>query len=186
MRMLSIRNLLSELRVPLARSLLLIAVPMSAHAQAGGIAVGAAAPGAEVMTLDGAPVDLSSYVGKKPVVLEFWATWCPLCKQLEPAMAAARKKYGDSVTFVSVGVPNNQSAERQKAYATEHDISGVMVFDRDGKAVKAYAAPHTSYIVAIDKWGKVVYTGVGGEQDIDGMLARALPASDGMRGGERR
>jgi cytochrome oxidase Cu insertion factor (SCO1/SenC/PrrC family) len=84
-----------------------------------------------------------------------------------------------------VGVINNQSAERQKTYATEHDIGGVMVFDRDGKAVKAYGAPHTSYIVAIDKAGKVVYTGVGGEQDIDAILARAVPAVSGMHGGDR-
>ena len=176
----TIRRSTPHLRAALLLGLVLLAAPRVARAQAGGIAVGAAAPSAAVMTLDGAPADLSSYIGKTPVVLEFWATWCPLCKQLEPAMAAAHQKYAGRVTFVSVGVANNQSAERQKAYATAHGLEGVMVFDRDGHAVKAYAAPHTSYVVAIDQSGKVVYTGVGGDQDIDAMVALALPTADSM------
>ncbi|MEO8335137.1 MAG: TlpA disulfide reductase family protein [bacterium] len=164
-----------------AAALLVASVPAIAHAQAGGIAVGTAAPGAAVSTLDGAATNLSDLIGKTPVVMEFWATWCPLCKQLEPAMAEARKKYAGKVTFVSVGVSNNQSAEKQKAYAVAHAMEGVMVFDADNHAVKAYAAPHTSFVVAVDKAGKVVYTGVGGEQNIESVVALAMSASGAMK-----
>jgi thiol-disulfide isomerase/thioredoxin len=136
-------------------------------------------PCAAVFTLDGMPVDLARYIGKTPVVLEFWATWCPLCKKLEPAMAAARREYAGRVTFVSVGVPNNQTPERQKAYADEKRLGGDFVFDRDGKAVAAYKAPHTSYVVVIDKDGTVVYTGVGGEQDVAAAVAKALGSASG-------
>lgn len=153
-----------------------------ALAQEGGIAVGASAPGAAVQTLDGKAADLSQYIGKTPVVLEFWATWCPLCKKLEPAMRAARAKYADRVTFVSVGVKDNQTAEKQMAYANEMHLSGTFVFDRDGKAVAAYKAPHTSYVVVIDTVGKVVYTGVGPEQNIDAAVAKALPMRSGGSG----
>jgi thiol-disulfide isomerase/thioredoxin len=149
-----------------------------AQAQAGGITVGAMAPGAPVQTLDGKPADLSQYIGKRPVVLEFWATWCPLCKKLEPAMQAARAKYADEVTFVSVGVKDNQTADKQMAYVDQMHMSGAFVFDHDGKAVAAYKAPHTSYVVVIDKAGKVVYTGVGPEQNIDSAVAKALPVRD--------
>lgn len=176
----TIRRSALHRRVGVVLGLLLLAAPRATRAQGAGIAVGAAAPGAAVMTLDGAPADLITYIGKTPVVLEFWATWCPLCKRLEPAMAAAHKKYSGRVTFISVGVADNQTAERQKAYAAAHGVDGVMLFDRDGHAVRAYAAPHTSYVVAIDKSGKVVYTGVGGEQDIDAMVARALAAPDAL------
>lgn len=146
----------------------------TARAQEGGIAVGAMAPAAEVYTLDGAPTNLSSYIGKQPVVLEFWATWCPLCKQLEPAMAAAREHYAKQVRFVSVGVPNNQSPEKQKAFVAERRIGGEFVFDRDSKAIQAFKVPHTSYVVVLDKTGKVVYTGVGGEQDLMAAIAKGL------------
>ncbi len=164
-----------------AAALLVTSVPATVSAQAGGIAVGTPAPAAAVSTLDGVATNLSDYIGKTPVVMEFWATWCPLCKQLEPAMSVARKKYAGKVTFVSVGVSNNQSAERQKAYAVAHMIEGEMVFDVDGHAVKAYAAPHTSFVVAVDKSGKVVYTGVGGEQNIESVVALAMSAPAAMR-----
>jgi thiol-disulfide isomerase/thioredoxin len=144
-------------------------------AQEGGIAVGAMAPAAAVQMLDGKAADLSQYVGKTPVVLEFWATWCPLCKKLEPVMQTARDKYAGRVTFVSVGVKDNQTAAKQLAFVNEMHIGGTFVFDHDGKAVAAYKAPHTSYVVVIDKTGKVVYTGVGPEQDIDAAVAKALP-----------
>ena len=48
-----------------------------------------------VQTLDGKPVDMKQYYGKTPVVIEFWATWCPNCKDLEPAFAALKKRRSD-------------------------------------------------------------------------------------------
>ena len=144
-----------------------------AVAQEGGIALGVEAPSAAVVTLDGKPTDLSTYYNGKPVVLEFWATWCPLCKQMEPAMEAARQRHSGRVNFVSVGVTANQTPERQQQYAEKQHLSGGFVFDRDGAAIKAFSVPHTSYIVVVDAKRRVVYTGVGGEQDIEAALKKA-------------
>jgi thiol-disulfide isomerase/thioredoxin len=166
-------HLLRALRA--ATTLVLLAAPL--HAQEGGIAVGATAPTmAALPTVDGGTFDLASVVGKRPVVMEFWATWCPLCKKLEPAMAEARAKYGDRVSFVHVGVPENQTPERQAAFIKEKGLTGTFLFDRDHVAIKAFAVPHTSYLVVLDKTGKVMYTGVGGDQDVDAAVRRALPA----------
>ncbi|MBX9855391.1 MAG: redoxin family protein [Gemmatimonadaceae bacterium] len=152
--------------------------PLSrAAAQDGGIAVGAMAPTVSTLEqLDGKTFDLSAVVGKRPVVMEFWATWCPLCRKLEPALQRAREQYGDRVMFVGIGVPDNQSPEHQRAYVDERKMSGTFVFDRKRAAMKAYQVPHTSYVVVLDGSGKVVYTGVGGDQDIDAAVRRALPA----------
>lgn len=145
----------------------------AATAQEGGIAIGTVAPAARVVTLDGKTADLAEYYGTRPVVLEFWATWCPLCKQMEPAMEAARQRHGDRVTFVSVGVTANQTADRQREYAEKQHLTGKFVFDADGAAIKAFSVPHTSYIVVIDAARRVVYTGVGGNQDIEAALKKA-------------
>lgn len=166
-------SLTARLVAPLLVALC-VAGARTASAQEAGIAVGAQAPGAAVVTLDGTATDLARYVGKRPVVLEFWATWCPLCKKLEAPLSAAREQYGDRVTFVSVGVNASQTAEKQKAYAAEKQLGGEFVFDRDGKAVAAYKVPHTSYLVAIDATGKVVYTGVGPDQDVAMVVRTAL------------
>jgi thiol-disulfide isomerase/thioredoxin len=164
----------------LALSVLLASpsVPASLVAQDAGIMIGAMAPSAMVETLDGKPLDLLSYVGNgKPVVLEFWATWCPLCKQLEPAMRTARTKYAGQVTFVSVGVSSNQSPERQRKHAEANQMGGEFVFDRNDMAQKAFSVPHTSYVVVLDGKGRVVYTGVGAEQDVDAAVRKGLGAT---------
>ena len=164
-------------RIALAAALTAAAMPIhSATAQIQmwdvGLKVGAEAPSAVVDKLDGGSVDIADLYGRQPVVLEFWATWCPLCRKLEPSMQAAREKYAGKVTFVSVGVAANQSAEKQKAYVDDRKLTGVFTFDRAGTAMKAFAVPHTSYIVVVGPDRRVAYTGVGDDQDIDAVLAK--------------
>ena len=163
----------TRMMVAALAALVMGSIPSAARAQEG-IMVGAEAPSAMVETLDGMKTDLSHYYGEKPVVLEFWATWCPLCKKLEPQLEAARKKYAGKVTFVGVGVSANQSPGAQKEFVMKGHMSGEYVFDRNDAAQKAFAAPHTSYIVVIGKDKKVVYTGVGPEQDVDAAVQKAM------------
>ena len=144
------------------------------HAQDVGLKVGAKAPAVTVETLDGAKVDLSSYFGKKPVVIEFWATWCSNCKDLEPAMRAARARHGDRVRFVGVAVGVNQSTERVRRYADKYKVPFDVLYDRRGDAVEAYGVPATSYVVVVNAKGTIVYTGLGGDQDVDAAIKRAL------------
>jgi thiol-disulfide isomerase/thioredoxin len=151
------------------------AIPAAAAlAQDGGIALGAHAPTAVVRSLDGKPVDLSSVVGTGPALLEFWATWCPNCKQLEPTLAAAEAKYAGRVKFVTVAVAINESIEHVQKHVAANKTAATVVYDADGNAAGAYDAPATSYVVVIDRTGRVVYTGVGGTQDLDAAIRKAL------------
>ena len=143
-------------------------------AQSVGLPIGTVAPAALVQTLDGKSVDLRQYIGTTPVVFEFWATWCPNCEELEPTMLALQKKYGDRVKLVGVAVSVNQSPARVKAYAAKHQLPLIVLWDHDGNATDVYSAPATSYVVIVDKAGKVVYTGLGGKQDLDAAVAKAL------------
>ena len=152
---------------------LTLAAAAPAAAQDLGIAVGSTAPAAAVQTLDGKPANLSQWIGKTPVVMEFWATWCPNCKALEPTMAAAAKKYAGRAAFVAVAVSANQTAERVRRHLARSPIPMTFVYDHDGEATGAYDAPATSYVVVLDRAGKVVYTGVGAKQDIEGALRKA-------------
>jgi len=158
----------------LAALLSFVLLPLTLPAQDLGLSVGSRAPSAVVQSLDGKPVELASYVGSTPVVIEFWATWCPNCKELEPAMAAAQKKYGARVKFLGVAVSVNQSPELVKRYAAKHALPLEVLFDRTGAATDAYEVPATSYVVVIDRKGTVVYTGQGGDQNIDAAIRKAL------------
>ena len=150
-----------------------LALPVALRAQ-GGVATGTKAPAAAVETLDGKPASLGSYVGTGPTLIEFWATWCSNCKELEPSMAAAEKKYAGKVRFVTVAVGVNQSVERVKRHAAAHPVPGTLYYDRTGAAADAYDVPATSYIVVLDRTGKVVYTGVGGDQNVDAAVRKGL------------
>jgi len=145
-----------------------------ARAQDIGLELGTTAPAAKVYTLDGKEADLAQYIGKTPIVMEFWATWCPNCKELEPTMIAAAKKYGDQVKFVGIAVSVNETPERVKAFVEKHGLPGDHYFDAKGNASGAYDAPATSYVVVINKAGKVVYTGLGGKQSIEAAIKKAL------------
>ncbi len=151
-----------------------IAAPATAHAQEVGIEVGATAPAAKVHTLDGKEADLAQYIGKTPVVMEFWAIWCPNCKELEPTLLAAAKKYDKQVKFVGVAVSVNQTPEKVKAFVAKHGMPGEQFFDTKGNATGAYDVPATSYVVVLNKAGKIVYTGLGGKQNIEAAIKKAL------------
>jgi len=156
----------------LTASVMLLATPV--YAQDGGIALGSAAPAAVVKALDGSSINMSRLVGPQPTVIEFWATWCPNCKELEPTLTAAQAKYSGKVKFLTVAVAINESFERVQKTVVAHHMSGTIVYDADGNAAGAYDAPATSYVVVVDHAGKVVYTGVGGTQDIDAAIKKAL------------
>jgi thiol-disulfide isomerase/thioredoxin len=160
-------------RLALLAALVLVFAPRL-RAQDLGLEVGSTAPSAKVHTLDGKEADLAQYTGKTPVVMEFWATWCPNCKELEPTLLAAAKKYGTKVKFVGVAVSVNQSPERVKAFVEKHQLPGDQYFDTKGAATGAYDVPATSYVVVINKAGKIVYTGLGGKQDLESAIKKAL------------
>ena len=163
---------LRTLRTLLAAATLAVATP--ALAQDLGLPIGETAPGGPLETLDGKTVDLAAYLGKTPVVLEFWATWCGNCKQLEPTMRAAMAAHGAQVKFVTVAVSVNQSIERVKGWQKANQLGGELLYDRKGTVSGAYDVPATSYVVIINKAGKIVYTGVGGTQKLDAAIRKAM------------
>jgi thiol-disulfide isomerase/thioredoxin len=151
-----------------------IALPSFVSAQESGIAVGSAAPNATIETLDGRNVQLSQWIGRTPVVLEFWASWCSNCKALEPELQRAAQRFSADVKFVAVAVSANQTPERVRRYLQAHPLPVEMLYDRTGTAVDAYSVPATSYVVVIDRRGRVVYTGSGGGQDLMTAIRRAM------------
>lgn len=152
----------------------LLLLPGGLHSQDQiGIAVGQAPEAVTVEDLDGNAVDLGQWIGQQPAVFQFWATWCPVCAALTPKVEAARAQHGEAVAFVVVAVGVNQSPRSVRRYLDKHPDMGPVVWDGKGKAVRAFEAPGTSYVVALDKTGKVVYTGFGADQDIAGAFTAA-------------
>ncbi|MGZ8413658.1 MAG: TlpA family protein disulfide reductase [Gemmatirosa sp.] len=155
-------------------TLLTLAGPTAAHAQELGLPVGTAAPAAALQTLDGQATDLARYVGKTPVLIEFWASWCPNCKALEPQLQRIARTHGAKVKLLGVAVSVNQTPQRARLYAKKYQLPMELLWDAQGKATEAYDVPATSYVVVVDRAGKIVYTGQGADQDLDAAVRKAL------------
>jgi thiol-disulfide isomerase/thioredoxin len=151
-----------------------MAMPRSATAQSDeGIAVGTRAPAVVVMNAAGKQVTLTPTAGR-PMLIEFWATWCEFCERLEPTMKAVYGKYGDKVQFAAIAVNVNQSQRRVAKHVKDRSLKYPVFYDESGKAVSAYDVAATSFVVIIDRAGKVAYTGVGDKQNLDAALKGVL------------
>jgi thiol-disulfide isomerase/thioredoxin len=152
----------------------LVSAPSRAVAQDGGLPIGSTIPAAMVHTLDGKQVPLNSAIGSGPAVIEFWAAWCENCEKLLPAMQKAEAKYRGKVKFVGVAVSVNETPNRVRLHVAKHKVPGAQFFDYSGDATEKWDVPATSHVVVVDKKGKVVYTGVGADQDIEAAIKKAL------------
>jgi peroxiredoxin len=153
-------------------ALIVAMAPGGLSAQEEGIKVGTAAPAVSVADLDGREMDLGRYIGKRPMFLEYWATWCSVCAELMPRVRTAHAKFGKDVEFIGINVAVNQSVDRVRRYAATEKPPFRILYDTKGVSARAYGAPTTSYIVIVDRKGKVAYTGVGTDQKFEAALAR--------------
>lgn len=152
--------------------------PVSAQDDVG-IPLGSVPASAEVQDTSGATVSLSRHIGRRPVVVEFWATWCETCEALLPRMEAAHRRYGQQVDFVVVAVGVNQSLNTVKRHMARHPSPFTYYFDNRGAAVRAFEAPATGIVFALDARGRVVYAGAGGNQDVEAAARRAAGTIQG-------
>ena len=139
-----------------------------------GIPVGSKAPAVVINDLEGAPVDVGKLFGAKPVLLEFWATWCSICKALLPQLEAVKNTYGERVTLLGVNVTVNDSKARIRRYLDQHKPPFRVLFDDKGVGARGFDVPATSFIVIVDPSGKVAYTGSGEQQDLVGAVRKVL------------
>lgn len=129
-------------------------------------AVGSAATPITVTDLDGRAVRLDAGAAGKPMLIEFWATWCEVCEALLPSVRRAAARFGNQVDFVGVNVTVNESRSRVRRWVERERPPYRTLYDESGLAVRTFQAPVTSYVVIVDGRGIIRYTGVGEEQDL--------------------
>ena len=75
---------------------------------------------------------------------------------------------------MTVAVSFNETVDVVKKHLATHPLAGEVLYDRSGEASEKFDAPGTSYIVILDKSGKVVYSGMGPDQKLDDAIRKAL------------
>jgi cytochrome c biogenesis protein CcmG, thiol:disulfide interchange protein DsbE len=102
----------------------------------------------EFVTFEGETVRLADYVGR-PVVLNFWASWCPACIAEMPDLEAVHQTFGDDVVFLGVTVSDRRSDSER--FAAETGVTYDLAEDDSGDFYRAYdgiAMPTTVFLTA--------------------------------------
>ena len=116
------------------------------------------APDFKLVSLSGKEVRLSDLKGK-PVVLNFWASWCGPCREESPLLGSTAKKYDDNVEFLGVAV--NDSEDKVKTFSKRSGMDYHIGLD-NGSIADAYNVNGIPATFFIDSDGQIVDTWVGG------------------------
>ncbi len=113
-----------------------------------------------VYDTDGNEIKLSDVVSEgKPIVINFWTTWCTYCIQEMPEFNEVYSEYGDNVNFIMLDVNGggNDNMEDALAYVEKNNFGFPIYFDTVLSATSAYGVTGFPTTVIIDKIGNIVY-----------------------------
>jgi thiol-disulfide isomerase/thioredoxin len=141
---------------------------------------GKSAPAFTLVTLDGKKVSLSDYKGR-PVLVNFWATWCGPCKVEMPWFEEFNKRYA-AQGFVILGLADDVDSGKDKIAkaAKETGVTyPILLTDADGKVQKSYSPAGMDYLPMsfyVDRNGVIVEetAGLGGKDEIEAHIKKTI------------
>ena len=132
-------------------------------------------PDFKIYDMDGNAVTLYESFGK-PLVVNFWATWCPPCKAEMPYFDELYKEYGDRVDFMMVNITDGQrdTTASVKAFIGSNKYSFPVYCDSEMSAAMAYGVNSIPMTLFIDSEGELINYKVGAisESALESMLLK--------------
>lgn len=110
------------------------------------------APDFEVPMIDGERIKLSNLKGQK-VLVNFWATWCPPCKEEMPELQRFYEEYGDQIKIIAINATGSERNEQVvRNFLEEKDYTFPVGIDKNNKITDQYLAMTipTSYFIGSD------------------------------------
>ena len=105
----------------------------------------------------GRQVSLGPFIGKKPVLLVFWATWCPQCNESVPVINRMHTEPPTSETLTILALDFMESREKVSAFIASKKVAFPVLLDRSGSVAREYRVVGIPMYVLIDRDGKIVY-----------------------------
>jgi len=140
------------------------------------------APDFTLEDMDGKPYTLSSLRGKV-VMVNFWATWCPPCREEIPSMETVYQALHES-DFIVLAINQWETPDHVFSYMGQLEVypSFPILFDRDSSVSDAFGVKGLPTTMLIDKQGRVVYRAIGGRNfnhpDVRKLIQQLIDAPD--------
>jgi peroxiredoxin len=128
----------------------------------GSVKLGQPAPDFSTLDLSNSLVSLTSYHGKKVVLLDFWATWCSPCRMEMVELQSLQDKFKDN-GFEVLSVNQGEAAEDVKRFIERKKYGFHVLLDSDGAASAKYGVRAIPTLVLVDKDGVIQWLQVGYE-----------------------
>lgn len=144
------------------------------------------APDFTLQKLGGGTISLSEFKGKKPVVVDFWASWCPNCRRDMPKLNGFYEKYKDKVEVIGVNLQEKESTVQ--SFISSRGISFPIALDPSGHASNAFGIQYTNTHFLIDINGNLVRVIPGdiSEADIVALIEQsAMPETQSSASDEK-
>jgi peroxiredoxin len=134
------------------------------------------APDFTLHDMSGKKVTLSEFRGKV-VLVEFWATWCPPCKDAVPEMNKVYEKYkGQNVEVLAISVDQGSDvASKVRSFVKENRVNYPVLID-DKKVNVSYGVGNVPVAFVIDKQGKVAKKHIGFMEELSENISRDIEA----------
>lgn len=133
-----------------------------AFAQDPAALTGRKAPDFNLEDIDGNTVNLKASIGKGPILLSFWATWCKPCIE---EMVEVQKTYEEfsekGLILYAISIDNEKSASKVKPLVKSKKYTFPVLLDPNSDAARKYYAQAIPFVALIDKKGTIVYTHMG-------------------------
>ncbi len=109
-------------------------------------------------TVDGKTVNLSDYVGKNVVMIDFWATWCEPCLSAMPLLSDIYKRHKDQgFVILAVAMDGPDTVAEVRAYAQRQNLPFPVLLDQESRAVSLYNPRRSApFSVIIGRDGTIV------------------------------
>lgn len=104
--------------------------------------------------LGGGTINLADYRGEKPVILDFWASWCPNCKRDMPRLNAWYQKYQDRVEVIGINLQEPEGTVQR--FVDSRGITFPIALDPQRIASRAFQIQYTNTHILISKEGQVI------------------------------
>lgn len=120
-------------------------------------AQGSQRPEFTLESADGERVSLRAAAAGKPVLLVFWATWCPHCNEAVPEINDVRSRFSGRLQVLAINYMEKR--KKVKAFMKAKGIAYPVLLDADGKVAGRYNVLGIPTYVLVSRDGRVVYSG---------------------------